>query len=295
MALEILQTASIAGLTFSCWEILITLQDEVEIIWPRRTTIVKGLYFFTRYFALVIQICNIFIAKILRVRYPVKREICRLWLSYQALSVFFMLGALDLILMARVYAFYNRKRWIAILIMFLLFVRVGLSSASAVATLPDQTFDNSCLNDYIPTMVMYFFIVGEFLLQGTILALTMAKHIMAVRAGWARTPLVSLLCRDGATTFTIIVGVLIGTIIYARCEFTHDSAHAVFPTFVAVLSCLGCRLIVNMMKLVVDSTSTAVAGTQNRSPEILEFTTIIESIWSQTASDARVSSTVSIL
>ena len=84
-------------------------------------------------------------------------------------------------------------------------------------------------------------------LQSIILGLTFLRHLTAIRAGWARTPIVTLLCRDSATAFTIIVGasssqsfghevpdlrisgVLIGTIVYARLEYTHDSAHAVFP------------------------------------------------------------------
>lgn len=88
--------------------------------------------------------------------------------------------------------------------------------------------------------------IGEVTLQSVILGLTFLRHFAAIRAGWARTPLVSLLCRDGATAFTTIVGaypaqspgyrnpnfgagVLISTIVYARFEYIHDSAHAVFP------------------------------------------------------------------
>ncbi|KDR75759.1 hypothetical protein GALMADRAFT_226406 [Galerina marginata CBS 339.88] len=278
-----LQGASYAGLTFSIWEILVTLQDEVEIMWPqpRRVTIVKALYFFIRYFGLAIQINNTAVAKILQARYPVPRETCRLWLTYQALAIFLLLGAVDIILMIRVYAFYNRRRWTGFLMIFLLFFRVGLSSASAIMTVPDQKFNYECLNENVPSVVMYFFIVGEFLLQSVILGLTFVRHFVAVRAGWARTPLVSLLCRDGATAFTIIIAVLIGTVVYARFEYMHDSAHFVFPTFVAMLSCVGCRLIISMQKLVTpDSQERALT----RDSHEQEFTTIIESLWTRTPS-----------
>ncbi|KAH9485027.1 hypothetical protein JR316_0001931 [Psilocybe cubensis] len=277
-----LRGASYAGLAFSTWEILITLQDEVDLMWmhPRRWTIITLLYFFVRYFALAVSVSNTILATILEARYPVSREICRLWLSYQALSVYLLLGAVDVILMIRVYAFYNRRRWIGRLMLALVFLRISLSSASAVMTVPDQEFNETCLNKDVPSVVMYFFIMGEFLIQSVILGLTVWKHLVALRAGWASTPLVALLCRDGATTFTVIIGVLIGTLVYARLEYMHDSAHAVFPSFISILSCVGCRLIIGMQKLAANvMVPEAALPTDSH-----EFTTIIESLWTRTPS-----------
>lgn len=253
---------------------------------PRRVTIVKALYFFIRYFGLAIHINNSVISRILQARYPIPRETCRLWLTYQALAIFLLLGAVDIILMIRVYAFYNRRRWVGFLMLFLLFFRVGLSSASAVMTVPDQRFDHSCLNENVPSVVMYFFIMGEFFLQSIILGLTFVRQFAAVRAGWARTPLVSLLCRDGATAFTIIIAVLIGTTVYARLEYMHDSAHFVFPAFVAMLSCVGCRLVISMQKLVAPNLQ---EHSLTRETHEQEFTTIIESLWTRTSSAQTVS------
>lgn len=169
---------------------------------------------------------------------------------------------------------------------FLLFFRISLSSASAVMTVPDQKFTPSCLNENVPSVVMYFFIMGEFIMQGTILGLTFFKHFIAVRAGWARTPLVSLLRRDGATTFTVITAVLICTVIYGRFEYMHDSAHFVFPAFVSILSCVGCRLIISMQKLVTPDFQEHSATQDSQ-----EFTTIVHSLWTgvpsaQTPSDS---------
>ncbi|PPQ65678.1 hypothetical protein CVT26_000310 [Gymnopilus dilepis] len=276
-----LQGASYAGLAFAFWEILITLQDEVDLMWahPKRFTIVKALYFFVRYFGLAVQIVNSGVARILQAIHPVPRERCRLWLAYQAVTIYLLLGAVDVILMIRVYAFYSRSRWIGYLMIALLFARVSLSTASAVLTVPNQKFDYNCLNADVPTLVMYFFMIGEVTLQSIILGLTFLRHLTAIRAGWARTPIVTLLCRDSATAFTIIVGVLIGTIVYARLEYTHDSAHAVFPAFVAILSSVGCRLIIGMQKLAVRNPE-AESSTSTRDSQ--EFTTVI--FWERTAS-----------
>lgn len=42
--------------------------------------------------------------------------------------------------------------------------------------------------------------------QSSILFLTIAKQLVAARTGWGRTPLVSLMIRDGAFAFVMIFG-----------------------------------------------------------------------------------------
>jgi hypothetical protein len=42
--------------------------------------------------------------------------------------------------------------------------------------------------------------------QGVITFLTVVKHSIARRAGWGRTPIVSLMIRDGAMTFAVMFG-----------------------------------------------------------------------------------------
>jgi hypothetical protein len=45
-------------------------------------------------------------------------------------------------------------------------------------------------------------------LQGAILFFTLRKHIKGRRSGWSRTPILSLLIRDGAVAFVIVTGEL---------------------------------------------------------------------------------------
>ncbi|KAF9049860.1 hypothetical protein BJ165DRAFT_956207 [Panaeolus papilionaceus] len=266
-------------LTLTCWEAVTTIEDEVAHIWPQpgRLTITKLLYFFSRYFPLAIQINNTVISGMISDRYPVPANICKLWLTYQTLATFLLLGAVDMILMVRVYAFYGRKQRIRILLGILLIVRVGLSSASAILTLPDQKFNDICLSERVPSLVIIFFLVGELIFQCIILGLTFAKQIMAIHEGWGRTPLVQLLCRDGTATFTVITGALIGMLIYAKFAYLHSSAHFVFPGMVAVMSSVGCRLIISMQKLVVTTHDAESSVTEGP-----ELTTIIESLRTQT-------------
>lgn len=43
-----------------------------------------------------------------------------------------------------------------------------------------------------------------FIVHCILICLTMFKYIIAVRAGWGRTPLVSLIVRDGSTVYGTI-------------------------------------------------------------------------------------------
>lgn len=201
-----------------------------------------------------------------------------------------------------VYAFYNRRRWIGTLMMILVFLRISLSSASAVMTVPDQEFNEACLNKNVPSVVMYFFmfvITAFFLLFPFVIQLLFrqngrishteyhswpyglqASRRSAGRLGEYSSSVFALQGRGNhlysyyrwvkvvvffsfPTNFWTCPGILIGTLVYARLEYMHDSAHVVFPWvaeaiitpsildwqlksfFVSILSCVVsiCRLL----------------------------------------------------
>lgn len=50
--------------------------------------------------------------------------------------------------------------------------------------------------------------------QSIILYLTIHKHIVASRSGWSRTPIISLLMRDGATSYAVMIALEIVTMVY---------------------------------------------------------------------------------
>lgn len=70
--------------------------------------------------------------------------------------------------------------------------------------------------------------------QTTLIGLTLIKHILAKRAGWGRTPLVSLLIRDGTITYFITCGTSFTSDIacYGSFIFCSDLLHRRFVVFV---------------------------------------------------------------
>ena len=61
--------------------------------------------------------------------------------------------------------------------------------------------------------------------QTTLLGLTLMKHSLAKRAGWGRTPLVSLLIRDGTTAYFIICGMSLTS---DAVDYLHPYATVIF-------------------------------------------------------------------
>ncbi|KAF7978374.1 hypothetical protein HWV62_749 [Athelia sp. TMB] len=89
--------------------------------------------------------------------------------------------------------------------------------------------------------------------QTSILFLTIAKQLFASHLGVGRTPIVSLMIRDGLLAFFVIFGlhasriaVLGGTL---ACMTTANGLAFVQSWLVSNMSCIGCRLIINMQHL----------------------------------------------
>ncbi|KAJ7647168.1 hypothetical protein FB45DRAFT_892608 [Roridomyces roridus] len=200
-----LQYASYGGLALALCELGLTLRGEIQYIWSngRRFRLVRFLYLFSRYFALVAHIANCCLATIV-VHHPAVK-LCHYSLVYRAVVAFTMLGVLDVILMVRVYALYNQPISMAIFFVFLL---VGKVVSAAVATyqgFPHLRFSPSCLVISKSQPATAFFAGGELVLQLVILGLTLSRHISAARGGWS-TPLVSLVSRQGSIVFAAITG-----------------------------------------------------------------------------------------
>ena len=121
-----------------------------------------------------------------------------------------------------VYALFNKSRRIAIILgsqMALEYVMLVIMVSHYFPRIP---FIPYCILAQPPYQIIYHTQVSLFYLiyhfansassivvlttQSTLIGLTLIKHILARRAGWGRTPLVSLLIRDGTATYFVTSG-----------------------------------------------------------------------------------------
>ncbi|KAH9939556.1 hypothetical protein B0H21DRAFT_756507 [Amylocystis lapponica] len=101
-----------AALMWLVYDILTTLDDEVEMIWKSARSLPKYLYFFSRYFGLVLQAC--FAVKVFR-------YFCGKTLIFTTVAFFLLVLSVEISLMLRVYALYVNNK-IILYILVVLFV-----------------------------------------------------------------------------------------------------------------------------------------------------------------------------
>ncbi|KAJ7772663.1 hypothetical protein DFH07DRAFT_169042 [Mycena maculata] len=244
------ELAAYGGLVFAISEIIMTLKGEIKYIWTdlRKFTLVKLLYLISRYFALAAHIVNASVSTLVH-GHPGEHtpaRICRNNLIFRLVVMFVMFGALDVTLMVRVYALFNRRTSIAASLIFLFVSKLVSTSVGVYLGDGTQRFDSNCLVMTGPQPPLYFFAGSELVFQFAILAFTLSGHLSAARRGWGN-PLVSLLSRDGSISFTVTTVSIVGALASGLKPANRNLI--LFPSLLCITSTAGCRLIMNMQQL----------------------------------------------
>jgi len=262
--------ASYAGLTIAVYELLANLTNEIEYIWRRhpRFTFVKSLYLFARYFALGAHITNAIGATILHAMYTdLSPSTCRYLLIYKTVVSHSMFGVLNVILIIRMYALYNRSYWMGVLLGVLSAGWITMAVLAAIRGIPPQQFNYTCLTIDRPA-AFNLFLIGELSMQGAILILTLSKRVTVRLEGCTTVPpILSLLSRDGSLTFVGVAAFIIAA--YALSARPFLLAHTLFPALITVLSSAGCRMILNLQRFPIPDDDSSVG----------ELTSLLDLTW----------------
>ncbi|KAF8893818.1 hypothetical protein BD779DRAFT_953011 [Infundibulicybe gibba] len=255
-----LHESSCAALCFSLWEWLITLDDEVEFIWSKPSGAwIKWAFIFARYFPLAVQMCGICISIAILHHSPMSTFALRGWYVSQVLVAAAAVTCVEVVMMARVYALYNRRRWIGLLLASLLLIETTIILIGVLITLP-RNFCPGDLAAQIPASFIYFGI-SAIISQLTILGLSLFRY---TRGQWSRAPVVSLMMRDGSFSFGVLSVFLLILIVYTIKNVPY--AVAGYAWLMSAVSSIGCRSIINMQSLPAPNQTTA-----------LQFTTFMRS------------------
>ncbi|EGN96954.1 hypothetical protein SERLA73DRAFT_185211 [Serpula lacrymans var. lacrymans S7.3] len=171
---------------------------------------------------------------------------CKAWIIYQSVVVQMMLVLVDGLLMTRVYALWNGSRKIATILTTELIIEISCMCTSTFFIMSDFRPGPMCLFDRAPPQIIYFS-VSAAVTQITLVVLTGWKQFTASRYGWGRTPLVSLVLRDGS--FTAIVNLTIFCFPLMNILLEIDTNDIIFYWLLSILSICGCRLILNIHRL----------------------------------------------
>ncbi|KAH7917445.1 hypothetical protein BV22DRAFT_1042346 [Leucogyrophana mollusca] len=269
-----LSSISLSALSLLCWDLCLTLDDEVRFIWSKTWRVpVKWLYLTARYVGIASFMCvqtrtffislmfRLRMASVLMISYSVNRSIggggnplalsCKASLALQSGMTQVLVTVVELILMLRVHALYNRDRRVSVFLLFLAIGGTAVGIAGLCVTVPNAQFNSVCgVTDIGTSMTPFSF--AFVVIDVTLLLLTILKCLHTFRITGRDAPVVVLMLRDGTAAFLATVSLLIATsvsLVVDRGKFLS----VVTPWFKAVLSCAGCRLIINMQRLSLDS------------------------------------------
>ncbi|KAF9447267.1 hypothetical protein P691DRAFT_645240, partial [Macrolepiota fuliginosa MF-IS2] len=235
------QSRTVAGLALLAYDQILTWEQEVRYIWRDPEVFLKSSFFLSRYLALVIQIINIIHSS----SSVLQRHgwNCLLWFSFQTFTTSLLLCNLELVMMIRVYALYDRTRLMGTLLALwftlsrILNIWNGVQSVGAIET------DSFCIIKETPNSSKWFSlttVTNQFLLW----ALTYYKYRDAVKGGWSKHPIIRVVMRDNSWVFIVLAGIFISLLPYSL--YVDQVAHIIFSLLTCIVSIMTCRLILNM-------------------------------------------------
>jgi len=198
------------GMVLLQYDCLLTLNDEVRLVWPGPLSIPKVLYYLNRYLSFFAMIfCNY---QVSGVRPPISDNVCKAWIVVSGIALPISTSSSTALLTLRATALYRHVRWFTPLlwIAFVLFQGLRSStmlfaSASLYGSLEYSPVSNVC----VPTNTSYrsaapLLVPGiyDFLLLG----LTLVKGVksaVSLRAG-SGSQIMFTLIRDELLYFFII-------------------------------------------------------------------------------------------
>ncbi|KAF9228070.1 hypothetical protein BS17DRAFT_772984 [Gyrodon lividus] len=146
----------LASLVFLVWDISITYEAEVEYIWPKpRTSFFKWLYFYLRYFNLLIQIWH-------QIAVPHLTDgeehssWCGAWYTYAVVISQVSISAVEVILAVRVFALFNKSRRIACFLAIVIAAEMVTMAAYGFYVIPQLQPSNTCILTEPPKEILNY-------------------------------------------------------------------------------------------------------------------------------------------
>lgn len=260
--------SSVSALTFLLYDILITLDDEVRLIWPNPRNQTKLLFFFIRYFPIMLQTTIMFLGT---PPFTFTNHECYIWNVYQAIASLLIVACVDYILILRVFALYPRNRVVQLLLLGSFVLEIIIISVMMGLAVPGMITDATCTVLDVP----FTFLVAAgapIVFQTLLFGLTGFKFVQAVKSGWGHVPIMKLLMRDGTWAFILLFFVLISEA--ALYGFATEAYSGILYGWLNTFySFCGYRILLNLNHLNHVSSNRPSRQTRSATTAGIEFTT----------------------
>jgi len=251
-----------------------TSGQEMEYIWRSSWSFMKLVYVVTRYYSLFFLLVKSFVST----NMSLSVNFCTHYLLFEIWGSNALVMVVDILIIARIYAIYNRNIWTGFSLMALwlaefigtfMLVGFGLKGTGAMVNplpglLPGCQLANPA-NYHL--LIIAWGVVSGF--EAVYVAITMIKLLRIIRSsGFSVTPLLNVFFRDGAAYFLIILAVyLLNTFLEkfgaVELQGTGDS------WLIATVSITACRLVLNIRNTAAPSQVLSRTGATGFETEIL--------------------------
>ncbi|GJE98013.1 hypothetical protein PsYK624_142350 [Phanerochaete sordida] len=234
---------AVSAVMWMLYDTAIHFDVEVDCIWRRPTTWVKYAYAFVRY----VPILNggAVLALTANLTYPPAG--CRGWIIDQLVVIECVTVAVELVLMLRVYAMYNRNKIVGALVGGGFAAEAALMGTTLALVVPRQTFTPDCLVASSPGIYMAYWL-SSLCFETALFALTLYKFLRGVARARGRHSVLFLFVRDGTWAYAIIfAAMLFNTLMYQLV--TTPLAGMGYFFALSIMSFAGSHILLNIRRL----------------------------------------------
>ncbi|KAF8891739.1 hypothetical protein BD779DRAFT_144646 [Infundibulicybe gibba] len=235
--------SSVAALAFLVWDICITFDDEVKLIWSRPWTYTKFLFYFVRYLPLMVEISILFVGTELSPQFHFSPHDCFIWQVYQGVASISIVASVDFILILRVYALFHNSPIVRSIVSVCFMLELAGMCTGLALSLPGIKYDSICIVTEVPSSLIIYG-AASILFQTLLFSLTAYKFFRAIREGGG-VPLITLLMRDGTWAFFVLFIVYVGQVSLYGLK-NHALAGIFYSWLLTAFSFSGYRILLNI-------------------------------------------------
>ncbi|RDX48929.1 hypothetical protein OH76DRAFT_614008 [Lentinus brumalis] len=239
-----LSYSEVACVTVLTWDVLVTLSEEIDLIWRRRGwTPAKILYYIARYLPWLFQLALLAINVNGTTGLAFTSSQCATWQVVQGVLLQVIVTTVDVILVTRVYALYSRNRYLLLLLGSLFLAELTSLCYILVVVTPRLTYNDECYVTSSPSVFQYYWMIS-LAFETVLFVLTIVKFFDAVKQGWGKGPIMQQFVTDGTWAYTLIFLVmLVNMMLY---KYVHSTLTGICYTWLlVVMSFAGSRLVLN--------------------------------------------------
>jgi len=234
---------------FLAWDTLITLDDEIDYIWSKpRTSWIKWAFLIARYFSLALQLTSEVLQLVITYSHiHLNTNSLRIWFALQGLVAFSIMAGAEIVMMARVYALYNRNKWVGYGFRALMFGESITALLGLILTFPPSDFHPREILEYTPGSFEWFS-CSTLVSQTIVLVLSLTRYRQIYQEGhWRGTRILRLMFRDGTLAFALFFLLSFLMVVYHALHepFAPDE----YIWTISIISVTECRIILNLQKL----------------------------------------------